>query len=119
MFVLLIEDVLSEWRRYMQEHLYMKVFPCAPVLGADHTIDNETAGEEGRKLYLDYGPMFSALIGGCWYLAPRPVLAQPTTVVANAFTRGGGYSSGFGTHTSTHIHMHTAETQAKRTQRSN
>jgi hypothetical protein len=77
---------------YVQEHLFFKTFPMAPTFGADHSISNSTddAGAAGRQLYLDYGPLFSALLGGCWHLAADAISAAELGVAANAFTVGGG-----------------------------
>jgi hypothetical protein len=89
---------------YMQSHLYMKLFPMAPVFGADHSIDNVTAGGAGRAAYLDYAHLFDAVRGGCWHLAADPVRVEATApaptgpppspaapaALAAAFTVGGG-----------------------------
>ena len=77
---------------YFGQHLLMKAFPFAPVLGADHSL--APAGAALQALYAAWGPLFGALRGACWWLAPAPVAvdahagAQPPLV--NAFTLGGG-----------------------------
>jgi hypothetical protein len=89
---------------YFQTHLFSKAFPCTPVLGADHTISAEDAGSVGQQYYLDYGMLFTALQGGCWHLAARPVAVEAgpapgpngtAAVAANAFTVGGGCTDPF------------------------
>jgi hypothetical protein len=77
---------------FMQEHLFFKAFPMAPAFGADHSISNGTddAGAAGRQLFLDYGALTSALVGGCWHLAVDAISVAEQALVANAFTVGGG-----------------------------
>lgn len=50
---------------FMQHHLYLGVFPMAPVLGADHSIPYSTAAQQW---YTDYGPLFQRLAGAVWWL---------------------------------------------------
>jgi hypothetical protein len=71
----------------------------APAFGADHSITPESAGPDGQALYEDFGPLFSALRGACWFLVSRPVVLDsgPPGAVANAFTRGGGCTASGGT----------------------
>ena len=77
---------------FMQEHMFFKAFPMAPAFGADHSIGNGTddAGAAGRQLFLDYGALNSALVGGCWHLAADAISVAEQGVAANAFTIGGG-----------------------------
>jgi hypothetical protein len=92
---------------YIQSHLHHKLFPMAPVFGADHSIDNVTAGAAGRQMFLDYGLLWAAVKGGCWHLAADPVRVEGTSpaptpssppstspavpsAMVNAFTVGGG-----------------------------
>ena len=72
---------------YMQRNLYMGVFLTAPVPGNDHTI---TPRDWVDKLYLDYGPMFNALRGRKWVLAPH-VIETEKPALANVFEVPSGY----------------------------
>jgi hypothetical protein len=78
---------------YFGQHVAMKAFPVAPVLGADHTIGPPTA--LAQSYYTAWAPLFTALRGGCWWLADTPVLARSAgnssqALLANGFTVGGG-----------------------------
>ena len=82
---------------YFAQHVAVKAFPFAPVLGNDHSILPGDAALQG--LYHAWEPLFTALRGGCWWLADRPVVAAwanassargGRALQANAFTVGGG-----------------------------
>lgn len=78
---------------YFAQHVAMKAFPMAPVLGADHTIGPPS--DLAQSYYSAWAPLFAALRGGCWWLADTPVLARSAgnssrALLANAFTTGGG-----------------------------
>ena len=79
---------------YFAQHVAMKAFPMAPVLGADHTIGPPS--DLAQSYYSAWAPLFTALRGGCWWLADTPVLARSSAgnssraLLANAFTTGGG-----------------------------
>ena len=80
---------------FFGQHLIGKTFPFAPVLGADHSLP--PSGDSLQQLYADWAPLFNAVCGGCWWLAPRPVLIAASTPPAlqgllqlNGFTSGGG-----------------------------
>jgi hypothetical protein len=78
---------------YFGQHLLVKAFPFAPVLGADHSV--APAGAELQALYAAWGPLFDALRGACWWLAPTPVAVEQASSssalpLVNAFTSGGG-----------------------------
>ena len=77
---------------FFSRHVYMKTFPMAPSLGADHAI-SDGAPQAVLRAYADWGPIFLALTGACWHLAATPVAVSPPPAIANAFTLGGGCTS--------------------------
>ena len=75
---------------YMAQHVLMKAFPFAPALGNDHSIQ-PVADQACHWLYASCASIFRAVRGGCWWLAPEPVVTTPVLrYYSNAFTRGGG-----------------------------
>jgi hypothetical protein len=70
---------------YFQRHLYLGVFPTAPLPANDHTI---AASAWTDRWYLDYGPLFDALRGRRWVLQPRAVEVLRGTAKANLFQTG-------------------------------
>jgi hypothetical protein len=75
--------------RFFQRHLYMGVFPTAPVPGNDHTITPDAWAE---RWYLDYGPLLTTLRGRRWVLRPQPVEVEGDHAKANLFTVPDGYA---------------------------
>ena len=82
---------------YFSQHIAMKAFPFAPVIGADHSLlphpDTPLQG-----YFSSWEPLFTALRGGCWWLDANPVLAKlidapNSTLFTNGFTVGGGCTS--------------------------
>ena len=71
----------------MQRNLYMGVFLTAPVPGNDHCL---LPSPWADKQYLDYGPLFKALRGRKWVLAPH-VIESEKAALANVFEVPGGY----------------------------
>jgi len=80
-------DLKPDPDAYFQRHLYMGVFPTAPVPGNDHTINPSPFAD---KWYLDYGPLFDQLRGRKWVLVPGVIRAAGTK--ANVFQVPGGYA---------------------------
>ena len=74
---------------FFQRHLYMGVFPTAPLPGNDHTIN---PSEFADKWYLDYGPMLDALRSRKWVLVPHVVEVTGGAAKANIFEVPGGYA---------------------------
>jgi hypothetical protein len=72
------EDFRPDKDSYLQSHLYLGVFPTAPVPGNDHTL---RPSPEMDKLYIEYGHLFALLAGKKWVLQPRCVEAR--NVVSN------------------------------------
>jgi hypothetical protein len=72
---------------FMQQRLYMGVFLTAPVPGNDHCLQ---PGPWVDRLYLDYGPLFSALRGRKWVLLPK-VIEVEKPALANIFEVPSGY----------------------------
>jgi len=72
---------------FMQQRLYMGVFLTAPVPGNDHCLQ---PGPWVERLYLDYGPLFSALRGRKWVLLPK-VIEVEKPALANVFEVPSGY----------------------------
>jgi hypothetical protein len=67
------EDFQPDQDSYLQSHLYLGVFPTAPVPGNDHTL---RPSPEMDKLYTDYGHLFALLGGKKWVLQPHCVEAE-------------------------------------------
>ena len=98
-----VEEVLNYQPNpdaYFAQHVAHKAFPFAPALGNDHSI-LPNASTPIQELYSSWGPLFTALRGGCWWLADRPVAVAwggggagsargARALQANAFTVGGG-----------------------------
>ena len=75
---------------FMAQHVLMKAFPFAPVIGNDHAIQ-PVADRQCHLMYVSWASIFRAVRGGCWWLAPDPVVVSPMgSYYSNAFTRGGG-----------------------------
>lgn len=83
------QDLQPDPDAYFQRHLYLGIFPTAPVPGNDHTILPSPATDHW---YLDYGPMFAALRGKKWVLAPHAVEVIGATAKANVFAVPDGYA---------------------------
>ncbi len=69
--------------------------PFAPVRGNDHSIQPDASSPQLQAYYTAWAPLFTALRGGCWWLAPEPVRAEaagasPQALQSNGFTVGGG-----------------------------
>jgi hypothetical protein len=73
---------------YFQRHLYLGVFPTAPLPDNDHTI---TPSPWADRWYLDYGPLFDTLHGRKWVLQARAVEVKDGAAKANLFEVPGGY----------------------------
>jgi hypothetical protein len=81
---------------YFQRHLYLGLFPTAPLPGNDHAINAaayaayfEPAWTE--QWYLDYGPLFETLRWRKWVLLPHVVEAVGGVAKVNLFEVPGGY----------------------------
>ncbi|MFN8009406.1 MAG: hypothetical protein U0V70_20720 [Terriglobia bacterium] len=72
---------------FMQQRLYMGVFLTAPVPGNDHCLQ---PGSWVERLYLDYGPLYSALRGRKWVLLPKLIEVEKPAL-ANVFEVPNGY----------------------------
>jgi hypothetical protein len=73
---------------YFQRHLYLGVYPTAPLPANDHTIN---ASAWAEKWYLDYGPLFTQLRGRTWVLEPHAIGSENPQVKANVFEVPGGW----------------------------
>jgi len=82
------KDMQPDPEAYFQRHLYLGIFPTAPVPGNDHTITPSPAID---RWYLDYGPLFAALRGKKWVLEPHAVEVAGMTAKANVFAVPDGY----------------------------
>jgi hypothetical protein len=74
---------------FFQRHLHMGAFPTAPFPGNDHAITPEP---DVDRHYLDYGPLFDAIRGKKWVLAPHCVEVAGGRAKANLFEIPGGYA---------------------------
>jgi hypothetical protein len=74
---------------YFQRHLYMGAYPTAPFPGNDHTIRPDPKVDQ---YYLDYGPLFDAIRGKKWVLAPHCVQTTTAGVKVNLFQVTDGYA---------------------------
>jgi hypothetical protein len=68
---------------YFQRHLYLGVFPTAPLPVNDHAI---TPSAWADRWYLDYGPLFDSLRERKWVLIPHVVEVAKQSAKANLFT---------------------------------
>lgn len=73
---------------YFQRHLYMGVYPTAPLPGNDHTI---TPSDWADKWYTDYGQMLDVMRGKKWVLEPHVIHVAGGAAKANLFEVPGGY----------------------------
>jgi hypothetical protein len=73
---------------FMQRFIHLGMFPVAPFPQNDHCILPST---EADKVYLDYGPMFTALRGREWCLLPNVIQVDQGAAKANLFTVTKGY----------------------------
>jgi len=83
-----VKDLQPDPDAYFQRHVYLGVFPTAPVPGNDHTI---TPSPDVDRWYLDYGPLFAALRGRKWVLTPHAVEVAGIAAKANVFAVPDGY----------------------------
>lgn len=74
---------------FFQRHLHLGVFPTVPFPGADHTIGEDSWVDQ---LYLDYGPLLSAIRGKRWVLKPHVISVENNQAHANLFQVPGGYA---------------------------
>lgn len=74
---------------FMQRHLHLGVFPTAPYPRNNHCIN---PSPQADSLYLDYGPLLSAMRSKKWVLAPHCVETTTPGVKVNLFTVPGGYA---------------------------
>jgi len=81
------KDLKPDPDAFMQKRLYMGVFLTAPVPGNDHCLLPSPWVE---RQYLDYGPLFNALRGRKWVLAPHVIRAEGR-FLANVFEVPSGY----------------------------
>jgi hypothetical protein len=73
----------------MQKYFYLGVFPMAPFPANDHSLHPSPWVD---RLYLDYGPLLSAMRGKKWVLTPRCVETTTPGVKVNLFEVFGGYA---------------------------
>ena len=74
---------------FMQRHLHLGAFPTAPYPNNNHCINPEPVADQ---LYLDYGPLLTAIRGKKWVLAPHCVETLTPGVKVNLFEVPGGYA---------------------------
>jgi len=72
---------------FMQRHLHLGAFPTAPYRYNNHCINPEAAADQ---LYLDYGPLLTAMRGKKWVLTPHCV--ESDTAKVNLFEVPSGYA---------------------------
>eukprot|EP01051_Picozoa_sp_SAG22_P007710 SAG22_NODE_552_length_9177_cov_15.661489_4_plen_490_part_00 len=74
--------------QYFQQRLYMGVYPMAPLPAADHCIGyNKTI----VPWFVNYGPLYKALAGKTFNLAPHAVSVVAGAATSNAFLNNGSY----------------------------
>ena len=73
---------------YFQRHLYMGVFPTAPLPANDHTI---LPSPWADRQYMDYGALFDALHERKWVLRAHVIEVDNQVAKANLFEVPGGY----------------------------
>jgi hypothetical protein len=74
---------------FMQRHLHLGAFPTAPYPNNNHCINPEPSAD---RLYLDYGPLLTAMRAKKWVLAPDCVSALTPGVKVNLFEVPGGFA---------------------------
>ncbi|MDR0704037.1 MAG: NPCBM/NEW2 domain-containing protein [Planctomycetaceae bacterium] len=77
------ENFQPDQDSYLQSHLYLGVFPTAPVPGNDHTL---RPSPEMDRLYIDYGRLFALLAGKKWVLQAHCIEVK-NNVTNEAVTR--------------------------------
>jgi hypothetical protein len=73
---------------FMQRFMHLGMFPVAPFPQNDHCI---LPSAEADKIYLDYGPMFTAMRGRKWSLLPHVIQIDQGEAKANLFKVPSGY----------------------------
>jgi hypothetical protein len=66
----------------------MGVFPMAPFSQNDHSI---LPGERADRIYMDYGPLFTAMRERRWVLLPHAISVKGDVAKANLFQVSDGY----------------------------
>ncbi|MCF7673910.1 MAG: NPCBM/NEW2 domain-containing protein [Akkermansiaceae bacterium] len=74
---------------FMQRHLHLGAFPTAPYPNNNHCINPEPRAD---RLYLDYGPLLTAMRGRKWVLVPHCVETTTPGVKMNLFEVPAGYA---------------------------
>jgi len=74
---------------FFQRHLLLGVYPTAPYPWNNHCINPEPSADQ---LFTDYGPLFDAMRGKKWVLAPHAVEVAGDMAKANLFQVSGGYA---------------------------
>lgn len=74
---------------YFQRHLHLGTYPTAPFEGNDHTIRPGTGMD---RYYIEYGPLFDAILGKRWVLIPHCVATSTDGVKVNLFEIPSGYA---------------------------
>ena len=64
------------------------VFPTAPFPQIDHCI---LASERADRIFMDYGPLFTAMREKNWVLLPQAIRVEDDVAKANLFRVSGGY----------------------------
>lgn len=72
----------------LQKFLYLGVFPMAPFPQNDHSI---LPSERADRIYMDYGPLFTAMRERKWVLLPHAVRVKGEVAKANLFQVTDGY----------------------------
>jgi hypothetical protein len=72
----------------LQKFLYMGVFPMAPFPQNDHSL---LPGERADRIYMDYGPLFTAIRERKWVLLPHAISVKGEVAKANLFKVPDGY----------------------------
>ena len=78
------KDLQPDPDAYFQRHLYLGVFPTAPVPGNDHTI---LPGDFADKWYSDYAPILNEMRGRRWLLTAHSLQIEGSAK-ANVFRVG-------------------------------
>jgi hypothetical protein len=72
----------------LQKFLYMGVFPMAPFPQNDHSL---LPGDRADRIYMDYGPLFTAMRERKWVLLPHAISVKGEVAKANLFKVPEGY----------------------------
>ena len=82
------ENLKPDPDAFFQRHLYLGMFPTAPIPHNDHAL---TPNAEIEPFYFDYAPLLETLRGKKWVLTPHVLTVNDRKAKANIFETPQGY----------------------------